>query len=92
MLLIQKTCQLGLLSKLVRKSQKLRQDDLGMMSDNSHVFVGQFENGKETVEAGRVLKIMDELGIRLYAEVPPGLDEEALKAKIEALISSDSGR
>ncbi len=81
------TAKLGLLSQLVRKSQDLRQDDLGMMSGNSHVFVGQFENGKETVETGRVLKIMDELGIRLYAEAPPGLDESELQAKLDTLLT-----
>ncbi|WP_159820916.1 helix-turn-helix domain-containing protein [Colwellia sp. 20A7] len=89
---IKKIEQLGLLSKLVRKSQNIRQDDLGMMTDNSHVFIGQFENGKDTVEIGRVLKIMEELGIRLYADLPPELNENELKEKIALLLSTSKDK
>ena len=42
------------------------------------VFVREVERGKETVQFGRVMKLLAELGIALKADVPedviPGLD------------------
>ena len=44
--------------------------------------MSQFENGKESVEIGRVLKLLDQLGIELHIDIPPVLSDEYLQ-KIE---------
>ena len=76
--------QLGKLAKIVRQAQSLDQSTLGLLSGNGITFMSQFENGKETVELGRVLKLLDELGIELLIDIPPGVSDKYL-AKIDDL-------
>ena len=71
--LISSVQELGLLIRAARKTQRVRMDDI---SGASAVFVREVERGKETAQMGRVLVLLDELGIRLYADVP----DEALAA------------
>lgn len=59
---------IGRAVRLARKRQKLRQDDLAAMAGFSHVFLGDLEKGKGTVSVGRMLKVLDELGLRLRIE------------------------
>jgi transcriptional regulator with XRE-family HTH domain len=62
--------QLGLLIRATRRSQKLRLDDAAGATGVGHVFVREVERGKPTVQLGRVLRLLRELGIELKAEVP----------------------
>lgn len=61
---------LGLLIRAARKNQKLRMDDLAGSAGVGPVFVRDVERGKETVQLGRVFKLLGELGIQLKADVP----------------------
>ena len=61
---------LGLLIRASRKQQKIRMDDLAGSSGVGPVFVREVERGKETVQLGRVLRLLAELGIELKADVP----------------------
>lgn len=61
---------LGRLIRQQRKRQKLRQTDLAGMIGVSHVFLGDVEKGKPTVNLGRVLMLLDELGLTLRVDVP----------------------
>jgi len=45
-------------------------DDLAGSSGVGPVFVREVERGKETVQLGRVLNLLAELGIELRADVP----------------------
>lgn len=65
---IQTVADLGLVLRGVRKSQSLRQDDLAAIAGVGPVFAGEVERGKESVHLGKVLKLLDEAGIRLIAE------------------------
>lgn len=56
--------------KAVRKHQRVRQDDLAAMVDSSHVFLRDVESGKGTVQLGRVLHLLEELGIGVILDVP----------------------
>jgi transcriptional regulator with XRE-family HTH domain len=58
--------QLGRLVREVRKSQGLRQDEVGRLS---HTFIGELEMGKRTAQIGKVFDALRELGIRLHVEV-----------------------
>jgi transcriptional regulator with XRE-family HTH domain len=75
--------QLGLLIRAVRKHQKIRMDDVAGSAGVGPVFVREVERGKETVQLGRVMQILAELGIELQADVPDEVRDtlSALKAK-----------
>ncbi len=61
---------LGLLIRATRKSQAVRMDDLAGSAAVGPVFVREVERGKETVQLGRVLRLLAELGIELRADMP----------------------
>lgn len=77
--------QLGAIAKQVRQSQSLDQETAGMLSGNGLTFISQFENGKESVEIGRVFKLFEQLGIEVDINLPPNLAEKSLQ-KINQLI------
>jgi len=62
--------QLGLLIRATRKTQKIRMDDVAGSAGVGPVFVREVERGKDTVQLGRVMKLLAELGIELKADVP----------------------
>lgn len=68
--------ELGLLIRATRKHQKVRMDDVAGSAGVGPVFVREVERGKETVQLGRVMKLLTELGIELKADIP----EEVLPA------------
>lgn len=53
-----------------RKHQGLRQEDLAAIIGASHVFLRDVEQGKPTVQLGRVLRLLEELGIGLSLDLP----------------------
>ncbi len=67
---------LRLLIRATRKSQKFRMDDLAGIAGVGHGLVREVERSKETVRLGRVMKLLDELGIRLKVDIP----DEAMPA------------
>ena len=60
--------ELGVLIREERLRQKLTQTDLAGISGVGITFISQLENGKETAEMGRVIRVPTMLGIDLYAE------------------------
>jgi y4mF family transcriptional regulator len=67
---IKTPADIGRLVRNERKRQRLRQTELAAMIGASHVFLGDVEKGKPTVQLGRVLKLLDELGVSLRADLP----------------------
>ncbi|MCL5060616.1 MAG: transcriptional regulator [Candidatus Thermoplasmatota archaeon] len=61
---------LGLIIRASRRIQKLRLDDVSGSAGVGHVFTRDVEHGKETVQLGRVMKLLEELGIELLADMP----------------------
>ncbi|WP_242674358.1 hypothetical protein [Marinobacter halodurans] len=45
-------------------------DDLAGAAGVGYVFVSEAERGKETIQFGRFLRLLDELGIRMEFDVP----------------------
>lgn len=68
--LIHSTEDLGLVIRAVRKSTRVRQDDLAGAVHVSRQFAVDVERGKPTVQMGRVLLLLEELGIELSVEIP----------------------
>lgn len=67
---IRAVSDLGMAIRAVRKQQGLRQDDTAGSAGVGHVFLRDVERGKETVQLGLVLKVLDELGIQLNIDIP----------------------
>lgn len=62
--------ELGLAIRATRRTQKVRLDDLSGSAGVGHVFTREVEHGKETVQLGRVMQLLEELGIELLVDVP----------------------
>lgn len=70
----------GVAIRAMRKASGIRQDDVPGVS---HVFLRDLEKGKDTVQFGRVLKVLDELGVRMVLEVPES-QADAVQSAIAA--------
>lgn len=66
---IDSATSLGQVVRAVRKDQKLRQDDAAGSVGVSENFLGKLERGGDTVQLGKALQVLSELGIVLYADV-----------------------
>lgn len=73
---INTVAELGLLLRAVRKSQGLRLDDLAGSAGVGHVFAREVEHGKETVQMGRMLKLLQEAGLQLSVDIPSSALEQ----------------
>ena len=62
--------QLGKIVRRTRKEMGVTQADLALTSGTGLRFIGELENGKTTCQIGKVLSVMQTLGIRLEV-IPP---------------------
>lgn len=62
--------QLGKLIRRTRKQLGVTQADLALTSGTGLRFIGDLENGKPTCQIGKVLRVMQTLGIQLEV-IPP---------------------
>ena len=60
---IKNTEDLGRVVREARKAQKLSQDDLAGMAGTGRRFIVDLEKGKETVQFGKVLRVLATLGV-----------------------------
>lgn len=67
---IQSVAAFGQVVRAVRKAGGVRQDDVAGSVGVSHVYLRDLEHGKETVQMGRALQVLAELGIRMELEIP----------------------
>ena len=70
----------GVAIRAMRKVNSIRQEDVPGVS---HVFLRDLEKGKDTVQFGRVLTVLEELGIRMVLEVPES-QADAVESAINA--------
>jgi y4mF family transcriptional regulator len=77
---------LALVIRAVRKSTRMRQDDLAAVVGVSQQFAVDVERGKPTVQFGRVLRLLEELGVSLNVDIP----DEASR-KLEELRNKPAG-
>ena len=60
-----KTLDIGKKVRFERSIQGLRQEDLALTAGTAVRFISDLENGKETCQVGKVLSVLQALGIRL---------------------------
>ena len=68
--------ELGLLVRAVRRSSRVRIDDLAAMARVSKQFATDVELGKPTVRLGLVFQILNELGLKVNVEIPASAQEQ----------------
>jgi transcriptional regulator with XRE-family HTH domain len=73
--------ELGTLVRATRKSVAMRIDDLAATSNLSKQFVNDVELGKPGVQLGKVLQVLQELGVHMYIDVPYSVNEQLANAR-----------
>jgi transcriptional regulator with XRE-family HTH domain len=74
---------LGALARVARIAQGLTRDELAAATGLSPKFISQVEAGKATAQLGKVLQLLGELGIQLFAETPDtNFTQESRKAAL----------
>jgi transcriptional regulator with XRE-family HTH domain len=73
---IQSVPELGLVVRSVRRTSKIRLDDLAATAGVSKQFASDVEHGKPTVQLGLVLKLLSELGVPLTLDIPDDVEKE----------------
>lgn len=67
---INSVADLGLEIRAVRRTSKLRLDDMAATAGVSKQFASDVELGKETVRMGLVFKVLGEMGLKLSVDIP----------------------
>lgn len=83
---------IGRITREVRKAQSLDQLTAGALAGSGITFVSQFENGKETVQLGKALELLDALGIQVYLDIPQSDSELIISSSSEGDRSENSKR
>lgn len=67
---IDNTADLGLAIRRARVAQGFTRDELALVTGLSPKFITQVEGGKPTAQIGKVLQLLQELGIGLSVHLP----------------------
>ena len=73
---IQSVPDLGLVVRSVRRTSRIRLDDLAATAGVSKQFASDVEHGKPTIRLGLVLKLLSELGVPLTLDIPENVEKE----------------
>lgn len=68
--------EIGRLVRDTRKTLKVTQQDLALTSGTGLRFIIDLEKGKPTCQIGKVLTVLQTLGLRLEISPPAGLKKE----------------
>lgn len=63
---------IGVLVRKTRKKLGVRQRDLALTAGTGLRFISDLENGKSSCELGKVLVVLQTLGLKLRIEEPKG--------------------
>lgn len=89
---IQSVADLGLALRAVRKSAKVRLDDLADIAGVSKQFVSDVEYGKQTVQFGLVMSLLAEMGLSLKVDIPPSAEAEVLALRAQGGVGSKAAK
>ena len=73
---------IGRVTRSVRRAQGIRQDDLGFMSDCSHKYVVDVEKGKPTIQMGKLIRLLSELGVEVVLKIPDDMELDELRVSL----------
>lgn len=72
---------IGFLVRATRKGARIRLDDLAGTVKMSKQFVSDLELGKPGVQLGKVLQVLQEMGLYLYVDVPDSTAQQLERSK-----------
>lgn len=67
---INSAAAIGKVVRASRKAQKIRQDDAAGSIGVSENFLGKIERGSDSVQWGKLLHVLEGLGIKVMVDVP----------------------
>ena len=68
--IIQNTANLGRKVRELRRAQKITQAQLAGLANTGIRFISDLENGKETCHIGKVLRVIETLGVDMLIRNP----------------------
>ena len=68
--IIQDTAELGRKVRELRRAQKITQAQLAGLANTGIRFISDLENGKETCHIGKVLRVLETLGVDMLIRNP----------------------
>ena len=68
--IIQDTAELGRRVRELRRAQKITQAQLAGLANTGIRFISDLENGKETCHIGKVLRVLETLGVDMLIRNP----------------------
>ena len=68
--IIQNTAELGQKVRELRRAQKITQTQLAGLANTGIRFISDLENGKETCHIGKVLRVIETLGVDMLIRNP----------------------
>jgi transcriptional regulator with XRE-family HTH domain len=84
----------GTVIRALRKQSGIRIDDFALTAKASKQFMSDLENGRPTVQMGRVLAMLQSMGVRMSLEVPdsagPAILAEQKRRRLKAAILAES--
>src|ERR1700730_13867326 len=82
---IDSASDLALAIRSVRRTSKVRLDDLAATAGVSKQFASDVEHGKPTVQLGLVLRILAELGVPLRLDIPKDAEGELAALRVKGV-------
>jgi len=71
---VESVADIGQVIRITRISQDLDQLTAAQLSSAGQSFLSHLENGKETAQIGKVLQVLESLGIGVELTLPPDVD------------------
>ena len=68
--IIRDTAELGQKVRELRRAQKITQTQLAGLANTGIRFISDLENGKETCHIGKVLRVIETLGVDMFIRNP----------------------
>ena len=68
--IIRNTAELGRMVRELRRAQKITQAQLAGLANTGIRFISDLENGKETCHIGKVLRVIETLGVDMLIRNP----------------------
>ena len=68
--IIQDTAELGQKVRELRRAQKITQTQLAGLANTGIRFISDLENGKETCHIGKMLRVLETLGVDMLIRSP----------------------
>ena len=81
----QSAAEIGKIIPTARRHHKLTQAELARAMGASQAWVSQIEQGKETAQVGKVLRVLSHLGVRLRTGVIPWSAHEPVTSNPDAI-------